>query len=128
MNNTLIALLRLSVSLITFALKGSQDGIVRRRIDVMGLRQWLSLVAAWITETVYAEVARLRDLIVPLPPGAHFKPVTAKNSYLSTDLSLLSASDKTRRLTADVRLCSNRAAVFALPRFAPRSIKSNLIF
>jgi hypothetical protein len=61
MSDTPITLLRLSVSLITFAVKGHQGGIVQQQIETMGLRQWLSLVSAWLVERAYTEIATLRD-------------------------------------------------------------------
>jgi hypothetical protein len=35
--------------------------IVQQQIETMGLRQWLSLVSAWLVERAYTEVATLRD-------------------------------------------------------------------
>jgi hypothetical protein len=75
MSDARITLLRLSVSLVTFAVKGSQDGIVQQQIEVMGLRRWLSLVAAWIAQRVYTEAARLRDLIELKPSVLDLKQI-----------------------------------------------------
>jgi hypothetical protein len=63
MSDTSITLLRLSANLAMFALKGKQGGMVQQQIEVMGLRQWLSLVAAWTTERVFSTVVTLRDFI-----------------------------------------------------------------
>jgi hypothetical protein len=57
-----VILFQLSVSFIALAAKANQDGIVQQQIETMGLRQWLSLVSAWLVETAYSEVAILRDL------------------------------------------------------------------
>jgi hypothetical protein len=56
-----VTLFQLSVSLIALAAKANQDGIVHQQIETMGLRQWLSLVSAWLVERAYSEVAALRD-------------------------------------------------------------------
>jgi hypothetical protein len=61
MNEILRAILRLSFGILTFAVRGNQDSIVQRQIETMGLRQWLSLVSAWLVERAYTEVATLRD-------------------------------------------------------------------
>jgi hypothetical protein len=66
MSDTPITLLRLSISLVMFAAKGNPDGIVQRQIETMGLRQWLSLVSAWLVERAYTEVDTLRDLSAAL--------------------------------------------------------------
>jgi hypothetical protein len=62
-----IALFQLSVSFIALAAKANQDGVVQQQIETMGLRQWLSLVVAWIAERLFSEAARLHDFITPLP-------------------------------------------------------------
>jgi hypothetical protein len=56
-----ISLFQLSVSLVALAAKANQDGILQQQIDTMGLRQWLSLVSAWLVERAYSEVAALQD-------------------------------------------------------------------
>jgi hypothetical protein len=58
--------------------KGNQDGIVQQQIQTVGLRQWLSLVAAWIVETIYTEVAGLRYFVAPAPRAVRLKTVTVK--------------------------------------------------
>jgi hypothetical protein len=74
-----VILFRLSVSVVAFAVKGNQGGIVQQQIEAMGLRQWLSLVAAWIAERVYSEAARLRDFIAPLLPAFDLKLVSKES-------------------------------------------------
>jgi hypothetical protein len=54
-------ILQISVIALTVAVKGHQEGIVQQQIKTMGLRQWLSLVSAWLVERAYTEVATLRD-------------------------------------------------------------------
>jgi hypothetical protein len=34
---------------------------VQQQIETIGLRQWLSLMSAWLVERAYTEVATLRD-------------------------------------------------------------------
>jgi hypothetical protein len=78
MSDTAITFLRLSVSLLMFAVKGSQDGIVQPQIGTIGLRAWLSLLAVWIVERVCAEVGRFRNSIVQPFQSLRLKPVIAK--------------------------------------------------
>jgi hypothetical protein len=61
MTEILITLFRFSVTVLALAAKGNPGGIVQQQIETMGLRQWLSLVSAWLVESVYAEIATLRD-------------------------------------------------------------------
>jgi hypothetical protein len=89
MSDIPITFLRLSVSLFMFAAKGDQGGIVQQQIETMRLRQWLSLVSAWLVERVCTETVRVREFIAPLPPTLSLKPATAKNSRADTNLSLL---------------------------------------
>jgi len=83
MSDTSITFLRLSVSLFMFAAKGNQGGIAQQQIEAMGLRQWLSLVAVWIVERVYGELARVRDFIAPLPPMLGPRLAMAKIAVLA---------------------------------------------
>jgi hypothetical protein len=43
----------------------------------MGLRQWLSFVAAWIIELLYTDVGKVH-YFVPLRPALYLKPLMAK--------------------------------------------------
>jgi hypothetical protein len=49
----------------------------------MGLRQWLSLVAAWTTERVFTAVLTLRDFVTPSPPALALEHVAAKIAVLT---------------------------------------------
>jgi hypothetical protein len=83
MSDTSITLLRLSANLAMFALKSKQGGMVQQQIEAMGLRQWLSLVAAWTTERVFIAVVTLRDFITPSPPALGLEYVAAKIAVLT---------------------------------------------
>jgi hypothetical protein len=67
-----ITLFQLSVS-IALAAKANQDGIVQQQIETMGLRQWLSLVAAWTAERLFTEAARLHEFHHAIAAGAQSK-------------------------------------------------------
>ncbi len=69
---------RLSFGVLTFAVRGNQDSVVRQQIETIGLRQWLSLVATWILEAIYTETAKFRDFVVPSPQLLRLKPAIAK--------------------------------------------------
>jgi hypothetical protein len=74
-------ILRASIGVVSFAVKGNQDGIVQQQIQIMGLRQWLSLVVAWAFDWVYPAPAKIHECVaIVVPPLQNFqlKPVAAK--------------------------------------------------
>jgi hypothetical protein len=99
-----VTLFQLSVSLIALATKANQDGIVQQQIETMGLRQWLSLVSAWLVEKTYSEVAALRNFGGAVPRMA---PTTA---FIRS------------RASSGVRVWQEK------PFVSNRAMKSNLIF
>jgi hypothetical protein len=54
-----VAILQISVSILTVAVKGHQEGIIQQQITAMGLRQWLSLVVAWIVNWIYVKASSI---------------------------------------------------------------------
>ena len=76
-------ILQISVSALTVVVKGHQEGIVQQQIKTMGLREWLSLVVAWIVSRIYAETSSLRGFISP-PRTSCLKLVAVKRSSRST--------------------------------------------
>jgi hypothetical protein len=69
---------RLSFGVLTFAMRGNQDGIVQQQIETIGLPQWLSLAATWILEAIYSETAKFRGFVMPSPQFLRLKPAMAK--------------------------------------------------
>jgi hypothetical protein len=45
MSDMSASIFRVSMNVLTFAVKGNQNGIVQQQIETMGLRQWLSVAA-----------------------------------------------------------------------------------
>jgi hypothetical protein len=78
MNEISRIIFRLSFGVLTFAVRGNQDSIVQQQIEIIGLQQWLSLVAAWILEAIYSETAKFRDFVMPSPQFLRLKPAIAK--------------------------------------------------
>ena len=70
----------MSVSVLTVAVKGHQEGIVQQQIKAMGLRQWLSLVVAWIVNWIYAEASSICEFIAASAPTFCPEPVARKES------------------------------------------------
>jgi hypothetical protein len=66
------------MNFIAFAVKGNQNGIVQQQIETMGLRQWLSLVAAWIIDSIHADIVKLHTFIAPQLRALYLKSVTAR--------------------------------------------------
>lgn len=66
------------MNVLAFAVKGNQNGIVQQQIETMGLRQWLSLVAAWIIDSIHADIVRLHTFIAPHLRALYLKSVIAK--------------------------------------------------
>jgi hypothetical protein len=83
-----VGILQMSVSVLTVAVKGHQEGIVQQQIKAMGLRQWLSLVVAWIVNWIYAEASSIREFIAPPPRTLCLKLVAGKR-VVPTKLSVL---------------------------------------
>ena len=75
-------ILQISVSALTVVVKGHQEGIVQQQIKTMGLREWLSLVVAWIVSRIYAETSSLREFISPSRTPC-LKQLGAKSSIAS---------------------------------------------
>ncbi|MGB5184477.1 MAG: hypothetical protein WBO12_20125 [Xanthobacteraceae bacterium] len=66
------------MNVLAFAVKGNQNGVVQRQIETMGLRQWLSLVAAWIIDSIHVDFVRFHTFIAPHLPALYLKSATAK--------------------------------------------------
>jgi hypothetical protein len=92
----------MSVSALTVAVKGHQEGVVQQQIKTMGLRQWLSLAVAWIVNWTVTETFSLRDFISPPPRTLCLKLVAVKRA-VPTKLSVLERSIFTGPTAANVR-------------------------
>jgi hypothetical protein len=99
-----VSLFQLSVSLVALAAKANQDGIVQQQIETMGLRQWLSLVSAWLVERAYSEVVALQDF------GGAVSRMAPTTAFIRS------------RASSGVRVWQEKAFVLN------RAMKSNLIF
>jgi hypothetical protein len=66
------------MNVLSFAVKGNQNGIVQQQIETMGLRQWLSLVAAWIIDSIHADIVKLHTFIVPHLRALYPRSATAR--------------------------------------------------
>jgi hypothetical protein len=78
MSDISASILRVSMNVIAFAVKGNQNGIVQQQIETMGLRQWLSLVAAWIIDSIHADIVKLHTFIRPQLRALYLKSLTAR--------------------------------------------------
>ncbi|HET8919368.1 MAG TPA: hypothetical protein VFN27_06785 [Xanthobacteraceae bacterium] len=78
MSDISASIFRVSMNVLAFAVKGNQNGIVQQQIETMGLRQWLSLVAAWIIDSIHADIVRLHTFIAPHLRALYLKSVIAK--------------------------------------------------
>jgi hypothetical protein len=78
MSDISASIFRVSMNILAFAVKGNQNGIVQRQIETMGLRQWLSLVAAWIIDSIYVDIVRFHTFIAPHLRALYLKSATAK--------------------------------------------------
>jgi hypothetical protein len=78
MNEISRTIFRLSFGVLTFAVRGNQDSVVRQQIETIGLRRWLSLAATWILEAIYSETAKFRDFVVPSLQLLRLKPAILK--------------------------------------------------
>ena len=77
MSDISASIFRVSMNVLTFV-KGNQNGIVQQQIETMGLRQWLSLVAAWIIDSIHADIVRLHTFMAPHLRALYLKSVIAK--------------------------------------------------
>ena len=78
MSDISASIFRVSMNILAFAVKGNQNGIVQQQIETMGLRQWLSLVAAWIVDSIHAVIVRLHTFIGPHLRVLYIKFATAR--------------------------------------------------
>ena len=66
------------MNFLAFVVKGNQNGIVQQQIETMGLRQWLSLVAAWIVDSIHADIVKLHTFIAPHLRALYLRSATAR--------------------------------------------------
>lgn len=66
------------MNFLAFVVKGNQNGIVQQQIETMGLRQWLSLVAAWIIDSIHADIVKLHTFIAPHLRALYLRSATAR--------------------------------------------------
>jgi hypothetical protein len=78
MSDISASIFRVSMNILAFAVKGNQNGVVQWQIETMGLRQWLSLVAAWIIDSIHVDIVRFHTFIAPHLRALYLKSATAK--------------------------------------------------
>jgi hypothetical protein len=78
MSDISASIFRVSMNILAFAVKGNQNGVVQWQIETMGLRQWLSLVGAWIIDSIHADIVRLDTFIAPHLRALYLKSAAAK--------------------------------------------------